>query len=93
MEPVLDAGAIDLEANLEEPGTVIVYTDPASLTEVERLLERPDIERRESSIIWYPKEDTLVDVDDEETLKQISNICDAVSEYEGVQAVYTNIRP
>lgn len=92
MEEALEAGAIDLEEDPDEPGRVVVYTEPTAVSEVEKIADREDVERHSTDIIWFAKEDTMVEAD-EGLLSDVSRLESELEDYHGVQAIYTNIIP
>jgi len=80
----VEAGAEDIEADDE---TLEVLTAPADLPTVRGALEAAEIELVSAEVVWRPK--TRVDVD-EEALKKLMRLIDALDESDDVGEVHAN---
>lgn len=82
---IIDAGAEDFE---EHGNTLAVYTKPNELEKVKRQLETADIEMKEASLVWEPK--NLIKIDDPEVAAKILKIMEALENLDDVTSVSAN---
>ncbi|MFZ5668879.1 MAG: YebC/PmpR family DNA-binding transcriptional regulator [Pseudomonadota bacterium] len=88
MEAAIEAGAQDVESDLEEEGEGhVVYTAFEDLNEVAAALEKAFGEAASTKIIWKPRSLTPVAGDQAVT---VMKLLDALDEDDDVQDVYSN---
>lgn len=89
LEYALDMDVFDVVE--DEQGRVIVYTEPSNTKSIAETLERVlGMDIVETEIIYDPKEDTKVEVGDEEAAAKLGSFLDDLQEVQGIQGVYMN---
>ncbi|KAL2351406.1 transcriptional regulator-domain-containing protein [Cryomyces antarcticus] len=91
LEGALDAGALDVTEDAE--GKVVVYTEPNDTkATAETLSSLLGLEAERSDIIWDPNVDTKVGLEDEQSVKDLSDFVEELQEKESsIQGVYMNV--
>lgn len=87
-EKVLEYGVEDVE-DIEEHGIVEIYTDPSDTNKVSQDIQKDaGYKIKEVSIVYIPKDDMLVEIQDEDTkikwdkfIKQLEEITDVTDYY------------
>ena len=88
-EVVLETGALDVVEDAE--GKVVVYTEPTQTNVTAVALAKDlQVEVEEAGIIWDPKADTKVPLDDEAMAKELNHFLDSLQDVAGVQGIYMN---
>ena len=88
-EVVLETGALDVVEDAE--GKVVVYTEPTQTNVTAVALAKDlQVEVEEAEIIWDPKADTKVPLDDEAMAKELNHFLDSLQDVAGVQGIYMN---
>lgn len=85
MEIVLDAGAEDIEV---EDGIAQILGPPEAFEEISKSLEDAEIQPDDAAITQIPE--NTVEVNDEDTAKQVLRMIDRLEELDDVQSVYSN---
>ncbi|KAK5194224.1 hypothetical protein LTR16_007105, partial [Cryomyces antarcticus] len=81
LEGALDAGALDVTEDAE--GKVVVYTEPNDTkATAETLSSLLGLEAERSDIIWDPNVDTKVGLEDEQSVKDLSDFVEELQEKE-----------
>ncbi len=90
LDEAIEAGAEDVE--VDDDGNIVLWTEPSGVTAAaEGLGTRLDLKVRSVDLIWHPNEDTLVPVDTNETVENLTALVDALQDEPVVQGVYTNV--
>lgn len=90
LDEAIEAGADDVE--VDEEGNLVVWTEPAGATKAAHaLLKSKGLKVQSSDIIWDPNEETKVPMDDEEFVRRIIELVDALRDNANVQGVYANV--
>lgn len=89
LDQAIEAGATDITT--DEEGRLLVFTEPNETKSVgESLAKTSGLTIQELEIIWDPNPDTLVEVKDEEHIKDLEDILSAIREESGVRDIYLN---
>lgn len=89
LDQVIEAGATDITT--DEEGRLLVFTEPTETKNVgETLTKVTGLTIEELDIIWDPNKDTMVEIKDEEHLKEIDELLSTIREEASVQDVYLN---
>ncbi|KAG2418818.1 hypothetical protein HFD88_001919 [Aspergillus terreus] len=89
LDQAIEAGATDIAT--DEEGRLLVFTEPNETKSVgESLAKTSGLTIQEREIIWDPNPDTLVEVKDEEHIKDLEDILSAIREESGVRDIYLN---
>lgn len=88
LEPALEVGVEDILE--DDQGRVTLYTEPAETKIAAEKLKGFDLEVEESEIVWDPKEDTKVALEDEVVAGELNKFLDKLQDLFGFQAVYLN---
>ncbi len=71
LDEAVENGALDVE--VDDQGRILVYTEPsATKAAASAIAEKMGLEVQSSDIIWVPKEDTMVGLDSDNVLKDLS---------------------
>jgi transcriptional/translational regulatory protein YebC/TACO1 len=89
LDEVIEVGAEDVE--MEDDGTIVVWTEPNRLTSVAEALEKSlGLKVQSSNIIWAPNEDTKMPLEDEERATRLRDFFDVLQDHSEIQGVYAN---
>lgn len=89
MVAALEADALDVQA--EEEAVVVVDTEASKLSQVEEAIAKAlSLRANSSETIWAPNADTLVTEAD--NVKTLEKLHEALSDYPGIQGVYSNLQ-
>ncbi|GES62909.1 DUF28 domain protein [Aspergillus terreus] len=89
LDQAIEAGATDITT--DEEGRLLVFTEPNETKSVgESLAKTSGLTIQEVEIIWDPNPDTLVDVKDEEHIRDLEDVLSAIREESGVRDIYLN---
>ncbi len=89
LDQAIEAGATDVD--MDEDGRLVVETEPTEISAVaQRLSESLGVSVESSDIIYDPKEDTLVSLEDE-NMAELEDVIAQIEEEPGVQEVYVNV--
>ncbi|KAL4898605.1 transcriptional regulator TACO1-like protein [Aspergillus ambiguus] len=89
LDQAIEAGATDITT--DDEGRLLVFTEPNETKSVgESLAKSSGLAIHELEIIWDPNQDTLVEVKDEEHVKDLEDILSAIREEAGVRDIYLN---
>lgn len=87
LEDAIEAGALDIT---EEEDMIVIDTPPSEVTAVaQRLQETLKIHMQRSEIVYVPKEDSLVTLDQEQAAS-LQPILDSIEEESSLQNLYIN---
>ncbi|KAL8933323.1 MAG: hypothetical protein Q9216_006419 [Gyalolechia sp. 2 TL-2023] len=92
MDCVLELGALDMEIE-EDDNSVSVYTEPSQTASIASgLAESLGLSIRNYEIVWVPRPESKVEVDEPENSTQLSfeKIIGRIEEDSSVQAIYHN---
>ena len=88
MDEAIDAGAIEITM---EEGQIVVDTDPAQVSIVAKQLEgRLKLQVERSDILFVPKAESLVELDEERS-EEVQNVLNLIDEEPSLQSVYVNM--
>jgi transcriptional/translational regulatory protein YebC/TACO1 len=91
LDEAIEAGAEDVET--DEEGNIVVWTEPNMTTSAAGALQKSlDLKVISSDIIWDANEDTKVSLSDDNGLKLLSELLEALQDNSEVQGVYANLR-
>lgn len=82
---ILDAGAEDAE---EQDGEIQVYTNPKELAKVRDSIKNSGLEISEAELTYVPS--TVITIDNQETVRKVLNLIEALDEYDDVVATHSN---
>ncbi|KAE8388219.1 transcriptional regulator TACO1-like protein [Aspergillus alliaceus] len=89
LDQAIEAGAMDITA--DEEGRLIVFAEPAETKSVgEALSKMSQLTIEELEIIWDPNQDTLVELTEDEHVKEIEDILSILREESSVRDIYLN---
>jgi len=89
LEAAIPMDALDVVE--DEQGRAVVFTEPSFTTiTANTLVHELGMEIEESEIMYDPKEDTKVEVGDEESAAKLGVFLDGLTEVQGIQGVYMN---
>jgi transcriptional/translational regulatory protein YebC/TACO1 len=89
LDQAIEAGAMDI--TMDEKERLVVFTDPSETKSVgEAFAKLSGLVIEELEIFWDPNPDTLVDVQDEEHLKDLEDLVSTLREDHTVQDIYMN---
>lgn len=89
IDQVIEAGATDMET--DEDDRLIVLTEPASTKRIgDELSKLAGLEIDELEIVWQPKPDTMVNVEDEMQIRELEELINALREESSVQGIFLN---
>ncbi|PYI22600.1 YebC-like protein [Aspergillus japonicus CBS 114.51] len=91
LDQAIEAGATDITS--DDEGRLIVFTDPTETKSVgESLSKAIGLSVEELEIFWDPNKDTMVDITDEEAVRQIETVMGKLREEPCVNDIYMNTR-
>ena len=83
MEDILELDILDF---ISEEDSFVIYTDPSNFIKIKEALEKKEIDK------FLISEVTFVPISlDEETTEKVTNLIDALTDLDDVQAVYHNL--
>lgn len=89
LDQAIEAGATDIMT--DDKGRLVVFTDPSETKRVgETFSKLSGLTIEELEIFWDPNKDTLVQVQDEEQVKDLEDLLSALREDPSVQDIYLN---
>lgn len=89
LDQAIEAGAMDITA--DEEGRLIVFTEPTETKSVgEALTKSSQLTIEELEIIWDPNQDTLVELTEDEHMREIEDILSTLREESSVRDIYLN---
>ncbi|KAE8372830.1 transcriptional regulator TACO1-like protein [Aspergillus bertholletiae] len=89
LDQAIEAGAMDITA--DEEGRLIVFTEPTETKSVgEALTKSSQLIIEELEIIWDPNQDTLVELTEDEHVREIEDILSTLREESSVRDIYLN---
>ncbi|GMF91252.1 unnamed protein product [Aspergillus oryzae] len=89
LDQAIEAGAMDITA--DEEGRLIVFTEPTETKSVgEALTKSSQLTIEELEIIWDPNRDTLVELTEDEHVREIEDILSTLREESSVRDIYLN---
>ncbi|KAJ5203906.1 uncharacterized protein N7498_004785 [Penicillium cinerascens] len=89
LDQAIEAGATDLV--MDDKERLVVFTDPSETKRVgEAFSKLSGLTIEELEIFWDPNPDTLVDVQDEEQVKDLEDLLSALRDDHTVQDIYMN---
>ncbi|KAE8354781.1 transcriptional regulator TACO1-like protein [Aspergillus coremiiformis] len=89
LDHAIEAGASDITTDNE--GRLIVFTEPTETKSVgETLSKSSRLTIEELEIIWDPNQDTLVELTEDEQVKEIEDLLSTLREESSVQDIYLN---
>lgn len=90
LDQVIEAGATDVDVDVDDSGRLVVETEPSELSMVmQRLSEAVGLKVEYSDIVHAPKEETVVSLK-EEDLAELDHLVTLIEEDPSVQHVYIN---
>ena len=87
---LIDYGVEDEFDEGEEEGTLTIYGDPKSFSEIQKHLEEEGFEEVSGEFTYIPND--LKDVTPEQR-ETIDKMVERLEEFDDVQTVYTNMKP
>lgn len=89
LDQAIEAGATDITT--DEEGRLLVFTEPNETKSVgEALAKSTGLTIQELEIIWDPNPDTMVEVKDEEQIRELEDILSTIREDASVRDIYLN---
>ncbi|KAE8418328.1 transcriptional regulator TACO1-like protein [Aspergillus pseudocaelatus] len=89
LDQAIEAGAMDITA--DEEGRLIVFTEPTETKSVgEALTKSSQLTIEELEIIWDPNQETLVELTEDEHVREIEDILSTLREESSVRDIYLN---
>ncbi|GFF78015.1 probable transcriptional regulatory protein PERMA_0079 [Aspergillus lentulus] len=89
LDQVIEAGAIDVAT--DDEGRLVVFTEPTETKSVgEMLTKMTGLAIEELDIIWDPNKDTMVELKEDEQVREIEDILSTLREDSSVQDIYLN---
>ncbi|PKY06801.1 DUF28 domain protein [Aspergillus campestris IBT 28561] len=89
LDQAIEAGAMDIAADAD--GRLVVFTEPTETKKVgDSLSKLIALPIEELEIIWDPNKDTMVEVKDEEQVKELEDLVGFLREESAVRDVYVN---
>lgn len=89
LDQAIEAGASDLI--MDEKGRLVVFTEPSETKSVgEAFAKLSGLAIEDLEIFWDPSKDTLVEVQDEQQVKDLEDLLSALREEPSVQDIYIN---
>lgn len=89
LDQAIEAGAMDLV--MDDKERLVVFTDPSETKRVgEAFSKLSGLTIEELEIFWDPNPDTLVDVQDEEQVKDLEDLLSSLRDDHTVQDIYMN---
>jgi transcriptional/translational regulatory protein YebC/TACO1 len=74
-------------------GNVLVWTEPTQVSAVTTALSQKfNLEVLESTLVWSPNEDTVVELDSGEYAEQLASLLVSLREYTDIKAISANVR-
>lgn len=90
MDQAIEAGAEDLDT--DEDGNTVVWTQPNQTTQIMQTVgDAHKLVVLSADILWVPNEDTRTVIDTQKDLQALTDLVEALREYQDVQAVYANV--
>jgi transcriptional/translational regulatory protein YebC/TACO1 len=87
MDEAIEAGATDITI---EDGKLVVETEPTNATVVsQRLQDRLKLHAERSEIVFDPKEESMIELTDEQT-SELSSLLDMIEDEPSLQNIYLN---
>ncbi|OQE34777.1 hypothetical protein PENCOP_c015G01004 [Penicillium coprophilum] len=89
LDQAIEAGAADITT--DDKGRLVVLTDPSETKTVgEAFSKLSSLSIEELEIFWDPNRDSMVEVKDEEQVKDLEDLLSALREEPSVQDIYLN---
>lgn len=89
LDQAIEAGAADITT--DDKGRLVILTDPSETKTVgETFAQLSGLSIEEREIFWDPNRDSMVEVKDEEQLKDLEDLLSALREDPSVQDIYLN---
>ncbi|OQE21672.1 hypothetical protein PENSTE_c011G05817 [Penicillium steckii] len=89
LDQAIEAGATDIIQ--DDKGRLVIFTDPSETKSVgETFSKLSGLTIEELEIFWDPNQDTLVEVQDEEQLKNLEDLLGNLRDEPSVQDIYLN---
>ncbi|PKX95897.1 post-initiation translation factor DPC29 [Aspergillus novofumigatus IBT 16806] len=89
LDQVIEAGAIDVAT--DDEGRLVVFTEPTETKSVgETLTKVTGLAIKELDIIWDPNKDTMVELKEDDQVREIEDILNTLREDSSVQDIYLN---
>jgi transcriptional/translational regulatory protein YebC/TACO1 len=89
LDQAIEAGAADITT--DDKGRLVLFTDPSETKSVgEAFAKLSGLIIEELEIFWDPNSDTLVEVQDEEQVKELEDLLSSLREEPSVQDIYLN---
>ncbi|KAJ5173789.1 uncharacterized protein N7500_001720 [Penicillium coprophilum] len=89
LDQAIEAGAADITT--DDKGRLVVLTDPSETKTVgEAFSKLSGLSMEELEIFWDPNRDSMVEVKDEEQVKDLEDLLSALREEPSVQDIYLN---
>ena len=86
MEDILELDILDF---ISEEDSFVIYTDPSNFIKIKEVLEKKGIDKfLISEVTFVPNNYISLD---EETTEKVTNLIDALTDLDDVQAVYHNL--
>ena len=86
MEDILELDILDF---ISEEDSFVIYTDPSNFIKIKEALEKKGIDKfLISEVTFVPNNYISLD---EETTEKVTNLIDALTDLDDVQAVYHNL--
>ncbi|GLI80948.1 hypothetical protein PoHVEF18_009315 [Penicillium ochrochloron] len=89
LDPAIEAGAMDI--NTDDNGRLVLLTDPSETKSVgEAFVKLTSLTIEELEMFWDPNQETLVEVQDEEQVKDLEDVLSSLRDDPSVQDIYLN---
>ncbi|EKV12222.1 hypothetical protein PDIG_45470 [Penicillium digitatum PHI26] len=89
LDQAIEAGAADITT--DDKGRLVILTDPSETKTVgETFAKLSGLSVEELEIFWDPNKDSMVEVKDEEQVKDLEDLLSALREDPSVQDIYLN---
>lgn len=89
LDQAIEAGATDIIT--DDKGRIVIFTDPSETKSVgEAFTKLSGLTIEELEIFWDPNPDTLVEVHDEEQVKDLEDLLGSLRDDHTVQDIYLN---
>lgn len=89
LDQAIEAGATDIIT--DDKGRLVIFTDPSETKIVsEAFTKLSGLTIEELEIFWDPNQDTLIEVQDEEQMKDLEDLLSSLRDDPSVQDIYLN---
>jgi transcriptional/translational regulatory protein YebC/TACO1 len=89
LDQAIEAGATDIIT--DDKGRIVIFTDPSETKRVgEAFAKMSGLTIEELEIFWDPNQESLVEVHDEEQVKDLEDLLSALRDDHTVQDIYLN---